>query len=120
MADIDTNVTALRPKTRDATAAERQRRFRKKRKARLRSPVTAVTRNGVPPSAGAGIDVAAYTAAIVLAGAAACGGETAQDGDVARASAGENSYMAPDRASYCGAAAIDDGRRGTSLPNCNG
>ena len=79
MADIDTNVTALRPKTRDATAAERRRRFRKKRKARLRAPVTpgaqppvtAVTRNGVTPLAGASIDVAAYAAAIVLAGAAA-------------------------------------------------
>ena len=57
----------------DGTNAERQRRFRKRRKAK--SPVTA------PPAvtppvivtvpATAGIDVAAYTAAIVLAGAAA-------------------------------------------------
>ena len=72
MADTD-NITALRPKAKDATNADRQRRFRKKRKARLPAPVpptvTAVTRNGATPSAS--IDIAAYTAAIALAGAAA-------------------------------------------------
>ncbi len=57
----------------DRTNAERQRRFRRRRKAK--SPVTAPP--AVTPTvtvtvpATAGIDVAAYTAAIVLAGAAA-------------------------------------------------
>ena len=77
MADID-KVTALRPVTKDRTAAERQRRFRKKRRARLPTPVTsavqpsvtAVTRNALTPSLAA-IDIAAYMAAIALAGAAA-------------------------------------------------
>jgi hypothetical protein len=72
VADTD-NITALRPRAKDATNADRQRRFRKKRKARLPAPVpptvTAVTRNGATPSAS--IDIAAYTAAIALAGAAA-------------------------------------------------
>jgi hypothetical protein len=55
------NVTVLRPAAKDRTGAERQRRFRRKRK-------VVVTRNDVTT---AGIDGAAYTAAIVLAGAAA-------------------------------------------------
>src|SRR5215467_4381102 len=80
MADIDTNVTTLRPSPAKGEVpsrnALRQRRHRAKRKARRRASVPAsvtppVTRNGLTPSAGAGIDVAAYTAAVVLAGAAA-------------------------------------------------
>ena len=57
----------------DRANAERQRRFRKRRKAK--SPVTAPPAVTPPVTvmvpATAGIDVAAYTAAIVLAGAAA-------------------------------------------------
>ena len=85
MADPDTNVTTLRPSpfagegpsrnAKDRTAAERSKRYRRKRKARaLQLRQTPVT---VPPAVttvmrhGAGIDVAAYTAAVALAGAAA-------------------------------------------------
>jgi hypothetical protein len=60
-APVQPNVTALRPAAKDRTGAERQRRFRRKRK-------VAVMRNDVTT---AGIDVAAYTAAIVFAGSAA-------------------------------------------------
>jgi len=74
MADTDTNVRALRPVTKDRTAAERQRRYRKRRKTSV-TAVTAVTpratRVMAPVTPSAGMDVAAYTAAIVLAGAAA-------------------------------------------------
>jgi hypothetical protein len=67
------------PSPKDKTGAARQRRFRKKRKTRPPAPVTTaehaavtpVTHNAVTVSATAGIDVAAYTAAIALAGAAA-------------------------------------------------
>lgn len=71
------NITALRPKAKDATGAQRQRRFRNKKKPVVTvlsappaiahpTPTPVVTRNG-----GATIDVAAYTAAVALAGAAA-------------------------------------------------
>jgi len=69
MADPDTNVTTLRPVAKDRTAAERQRRSRAKRKHRDTRVTASVT---VPVTRhGAGIDVAAYTAAIALAVAAA-------------------------------------------------
>jgi hypothetical protein len=57
------NITAL-PMVKDATNAGPQRRFRKKRKARrsVRSPAKLPERHS-------GLDAAAYTAAIALAGA---------------------------------------------------
>jgi hypothetical protein len=89
------NITELRPKAKDATGAQRQARYRKKRKAIvtvpsappavahptpithpqagrdiLRSPDLASSNRDVPRN-GAAVDVAAYTAAIALAGAAA-------------------------------------------------
>ena len=86
------NITPLRPKAKDATGATRQARFRKKRKGIVTvQRGSAVVPPGAPPIAiptpppqagkvdipvaprngGATIDVAAYTAAIGLAGAAA-------------------------------------------------
>jgi hypothetical protein len=85
----DAIVTELRPSTspasgggsnrvaKDRTAAERQRRRRqRKRVTRPVTPVTTVTAPPVTPvtvavMAPAGVDIAAYTAAIALAGAAA-------------------------------------------------
>jgi hypothetical protein len=71
----DANVTPLRPAAKDRTAAERQRRFRRKRKAGRSAAVTGGATPPVTPPVplqrNAAIDVAAYTAAIVLAGAAA-------------------------------------------------
>src|SRR5215470_13842737 len=63
-------VTTLRPRVKDRTAAERQRRYRNKNKqtGSITLPVpspAAVTR------VTAGVDVAAYAAAIALAGCAA-------------------------------------------------
>jgi hypothetical protein len=76
----DTNVTALRPATKDRTAAERSRRYRQKRKTRGRQPapppvtvseaVTPVTPAVAHPMR-TGVDVAAYAAAVTLAGVAA-------------------------------------------------
>jgi hypothetical protein len=92
-----TNITPLRPKpkAKDATGAQRQAKFRKRRKAvvtvapsrgsaaELLAPPAQITLPTPPPNAGrdippvtaprngASIDVAAYTAAIGLAGAAA-------------------------------------------------
>jgi hypothetical protein len=79
MSDHDTaNVTELRPSPHKGEGpsrnALRQRRFRKKRKAQLPAPVTPVTRNAsvtVAHPTGRAADVAAYTAAVALAGAAA-------------------------------------------------
>src|SRR5260221_2608652 len=64
-------IRSLRAKP-DRTDAERQRRFRRRRKAKssVMAP-PAVTPAVTTMPATAGIDVAAYTAAIVLAGAAA-------------------------------------------------
>jgi hypothetical protein len=79
----DTNIAQLRPKPKDATNAARQARYRKKRKevvtartisAAPPAPITVTTTIAKPapvPRNGAGIDLAAYTAAIALAGAAA-------------------------------------------------
>jgi hypothetical protein len=85
MAELDTNVTTLRPKAKDVTGALRAKRFRRKRKARpaVTVPVPAaknaqlkkpndikadVTVAGARPYAA---DVTAYLAAIALAVAAA-------------------------------------------------
>jgi hypothetical protein len=78
----DANVTELHPKAKDTTAALRQKRARRKRK--TRSPTVTVpastgeipqskNRNDIKPNVTVrhGADVAAYTAAIALAGAAA-------------------------------------------------
>jgi uncharacterized coiled-coil protein SlyX len=84
----ETNITPLRPKAKDATGAQRQARYRKKRK-----PVVTVPAISAPPAVahptaaplpagrdiapvtalrnGSTIDVAAYAAAVALAGAAA-------------------------------------------------
>jgi hypothetical protein len=81
-------ITPLRPKAKDSTGAQRQARFRSKKKRMVTvvasAPPTPITGPPPPPLAGrditkpvpernggAGIDVAAYTAAIALAGAAA-------------------------------------------------
>jgi hypothetical protein len=85
-----TNITPLRPKAKDPTGAQRQARFRKRRKGIVTenaicqlpeapAPVTRPTAppplagrgEAVTPRNGAGIDFAAYAAAIALAGAAA-------------------------------------------------
>jgi hypothetical protein len=67
-------VTALRPATKDRTAAERQRRYRNKNKQRgsvtLPMPPPAAVTPVTPSRVTAGIDVAAYAAAIALAGCA--------------------------------------------------
>jgi hypothetical protein len=83
----DTNITPLRPKAKDATGAQRQAKYRKKRKpvVTVASAPPAVAHPILTPSPqkgrdiapvtaprnGSTIDVAAYTAAIALAGAAA-------------------------------------------------
>src|SRR6266566_4456422 len=81
-------IKPLRPKAKDATGAMRQQRFRKKRKTIVTvvpdAPPASMATPSPPPLAGrdiakpepqrnggAGIDVAAYTAAIALAAAAA-------------------------------------------------
>jgi hypothetical protein len=85
-----TNITPLRPKAKDPTGAQRQARFRKRRKGIVTenaicqlpeapAPVTRLTDppplagrgEAVTPHNGAGIDFAAYAAATALAGAAA-------------------------------------------------
>jgi hypothetical protein len=91
MTDTDANVTVLRPSpakgegtAKGQTSTERSRRFRAKRKLRKASrpaavapPVAPAKQPVAPPVAsvarppGRAIDVAAYTAAIALAGAAA-------------------------------------------------
>jgi hypothetical protein len=65
----DTNVTPLRPAAKDRTAAERSRRYRRKRKAKVRevpaplpASVTPVTRHD-----GRGVTVCATVAALALA-----------------------------------------------------
>ncbi len=85
----DTNITPLRPKAKDPAGAQRQARFRKKRKPVVTVPgatPTPVARpttlpplaarvEGIAPVTGSrnasAIDFAAYTAAVALAGAAA-------------------------------------------------
>jgi hypothetical protein len=69
----DTNVTALRPAAKDRTAAERSRRYRRKRKANVRevpaplpAPVTPVTRHD-----GRGVTVCATVVALALAAVSA-------------------------------------------------
>jgi hypothetical protein len=72
MADIDTNVTALRPKAKDATAAERQRRHRKRKRAArpvtLPPTVTAPAIRHSAPAVTAVTLVAALALATVSAG----------------------------------------------------
>src|SRR5258708_33658328 len=81
------NITPLRPKAKDATGAQRQARYRKKRKPvvtpRTSAPPAVAHPTALPPLTGrdiapvtaprngSTIDFAAYTAAIALAGAAA-------------------------------------------------
>jgi hypothetical protein len=81
------NITELRPKAKDATGAQRQARYRKKRRGIVTvapdAPQAPIAHPTPPPHAGRGvptvtvqsngnaIDVAAYTAAVALAGAAA-------------------------------------------------
>ncbi len=83
------NITPLRPKAKDATGAQRQARYRKKRKPvvtpRTSAPPAVAHPTALPPLTGrdiapvtaprngSTIDFAAYTAAIALAGAAAPG-----------------------------------------------
>jgi hypothetical protein len=78
----DTNIAQLRPKPKDATNAARQARYQKRKEAVTTrtisaappAPVTVTTTIAKPaavPRNSAGIDLAAYTAAVALAGAAA-------------------------------------------------
>ncbi len=86
MADTDTNVTTLRPKVKDVTAAERSRRYRRRKRrvtpaVTVPAPVTpknakqseAVTPFGDPGRRAptCAVDVTAYMAAIGLASVAA-------------------------------------------------
>jgi hypothetical protein len=85
MAELDTNVTTLRPKAKDVTGALRVKRLRRKRKTRAGVtapiPTAKITQLEKPNDINASVtlarpgmhasDVTAYVAAIALAGAAA-------------------------------------------------